>query len=162
MSELLLSPINHAERILSSSYSSLEKKLKEAKRLLSESRGANRRLSWEIERTNGLAMEKEKQVILLKSRIEKLARVSDESLQELLLDHLHTHNGRFNAAAFMGATGIPPSRAEEGLELLIGKGKISGGEAGALGHRASGRLFEDKSNEIWSSLTSVFNKKRPG
>ncbi|MDO8554769.1 MAG: hypothetical protein Q7S22_08220 [Candidatus Micrarchaeota archaeon] len=60
----------------------------------------------------------------LRLRVEELGKLSDESLIQEVYQWIKIHGGSIDTTEFCKAYGIPPKRAEEGLEILIKTGFI--------------------------------------
>lgn len=71
-----------------------------------------------------ILMECERRRDELAKRVEKLTKISDESLRELLYDWIKMHGGNINVKDFAKSNSISVSRVEEGLNGLIEEGFI--------------------------------------
>lgn len=60
----------------------------------------------------------------LSKRVERLEKMSDEALKEVLYDWIKLHDGRINIREFSKLHKIPIPRVEEGLNMLITEGYI--------------------------------------
>ena len=125
LSGILLPAIEQAAKASSLDFELLHKKYSDLRRESAEISSKNSKLASSSEESAAATLELERQVLALGQRIKTLESVSDVSLRELVLDWISAHRGSFNAAAFSSATGIAPSRAEEGLEQLLQSGAIS-------------------------------------
>ena len=124
MAKLLLPPLASAEGVANSPYESLAKKYRDAQSDLSSLLSKNRALLRSSEEGVLSSLEAERQLSALSARIRKLESVSDDTLLELVQDYLSSHRGKFDAALFSRAHGIPPARGEEGVERLIASGAV--------------------------------------
>lgn len=139
LASALLPALESSSQAVSLDYSLLSKRYSDLRRENSELLAANARLSAASEEAASASLELERQLSALELRIKKLESVSDESLRELVLDWLSVHHGNFNAAAFAAASGVPPARAEEGLEMLLRAGAIKRLRASFIQQKQEGR-----------------------
>ncbi|MCX8194564.1 MAG: hypothetical protein N3G22_00435 [Candidatus Micrarchaeota archaeon] len=124
VSELILPSLEVANSIFSSSYDSLLKRHKDLEELFYEEQKKNKQLAKMSEELAASNLDLEKQVGELKEWRRRLETLPDEALCELVLDWVNTHRGTFSLPSFSKATGVPPARAEEGLEMLLKKGVL--------------------------------------
>ncbi len=105
-------------------YASIFSKLRRAQTSQDEIAERNRKLLRVCEEEAALSIERERQINALSKRVAKLEAVSDKALEELILEWLDSHQGSFSPTTFSHQHQIPPSRAEEGLEMLLKSGAV--------------------------------------
>jgi len=76
------------------------------------------------EKINKTMLEIEKRNQELGERVKMLETVSDETLEEMLIDWLKTNRGTLNVYEFSKINKVAPARIEEGLNILMKKGAI--------------------------------------
>jgi len=139
---IMLPSLEHAEKAITLPYELLSKKHMESETQLFE---ANAKLRCLVLASEGCAqrcVELEKQNSSIRARASKLESVSDAALCESILDWLSIHRGTFSIAHFSNEHAIPPSRCEEGLELLLKSGAIrKAGGRYALGAEPANEHF---------------------
>lgn len=124
LSSALLPALDSAAAVSTQPYELLSKKSADLRKEASELSAANRRLSSSSEDAASSILQLERTIAALEQRIKKLEHVSDAALREMVLEHVSSHRGSFNAAAFASSAGVSPARAEEGLEMLLQEGAI--------------------------------------
>lgn len=102
---------------LKGAYDNLAEEYRKLKAKLSETQKIN-------EKINKTMLEIEKRNQELSERIKNLESVSDETLEEMIIDWLRTNRGSINVYTFSKINNIPPARVEEGLDILMKKGVI--------------------------------------
>ena len=155
-SAAILPSLEVSESAAGTPYELLSKKLSDSEADAEDLKSKNRHISRTSEELASYCLELEGQVSALKAKLAHYGSVSDESLREILSEWLSVHRGRFNAHSFSKETGIPPSRAEDGLEMLLKSGAISrigGGYSVPAG--AQGRLFSIKSEGLLGWLSGL-------
>ena len=127
--QALLPSLEFASSTAGDGFSALHRKFTVLGQEASSLRQRNSALTRSCEEEASSALERERRIAALEARVASLTSVSDPALSDLLLDWLSSHRGSFSAAAFSQQHKIPPSRAEQGLELLLKAGTIR--QAGA-------------------------------
>jgi len=130
LAAFFLPALERASKTADKNYEQLSKKNSDIQASFAELKAKNARISKSSEQATLSLLELERQNAALSARVSRLESISDISLCELISDWLSSHGGEFDAAQFSKSAGIPPSRAEEGLERLLKSGqakKISGG-----------------------------------
>ncbi|MCX6771378.1 MAG: hypothetical protein NTX79_04960 [Candidatus Micrarchaeota archaeon] len=157
IAKLLLPPLASAEKVASEPYESLAKKCRDAHTDMSSLLSKNRALLRSSEESVLASLELERQVSALASRIKKLETVSDDALLELVQDWLSAHRGRFDAALFSRAHGIPPARGEEGLQRLLAAGSVKkvGGMLHAQEMHSHGEFEPQKQGALHSLASAI-------
>ena len=102
---------------LKSRYDNLAEEHRKLKMQFDETEKINRKI-------NKTMLEIEKRNQEFEERIKKLESVSNETLEEMLIDWLKTNSGRINVYEFSKVNNISPARVEEGLDILMKKGVI--------------------------------------
>ena len=144
-SELFLPPLATAEALLTLDIEVLLKRNSDMSNDLAVLSKKNRRLSLSSEETCLLLMEKERQILSLQSRVDRLQAVPDAALADLLIDWLRNHHGEFDSSAFSRTNHVSSGRAEEGLASLVRAGVVS--QIGGSLHVATAaqkRIFVEK------------------
>ena len=124
LATFLLPVIESSSKIAQADYERLSKKCADLQEQVSELSRANQRLTRESEGAANLSLELERQNSALRERASALEAIPDEALRELVLDWVSSHRGSFNSALFSKEHNILPSRAEEGLEMLLKSGAL--------------------------------------
>lgn len=160
LSALLLPQLDSACQVATTPYESLSKKLADAQSDLVSLLSKNKSLLRSSEEGVLSSLELRRQSEALSARIRKLEAISDDALLELACDWIASHRGPFNAALFAKAHGVPPARAEEGLERLLSSGEVQrvGGSLHVHSAHSHG-TFEQKPRGILASLKGAL---RPG
>ena len=157
MAKLLLPPLASAESVASAPYDSLAKKCHDAHEDLASLLSKNRALLRSSEESVLSSLESERQLSALAARVKKLEAVSDDTLLELVQDWLSTHRGKFNAALFSRAHGIPPARAEEGLSRLLASGEVKkvGGTLHSQAAHSHGEFVQQRRGALHSFISAI-------
>jgi hypothetical protein len=157
---VLLPPIETAARIAGTNYQGISKKYSEARSEAADLATKNSALQKSSEENALATIELQRQLSALSSRIKELESVTDPTLCEMVFDWISSHRGSFDAAQFSKANGVPPSRAEEGLDLLLCSGAIEPIGGGYAGRKPPSRgLFQSKSSQGLLSASSGALKK---
>ncbi|MCX8174676.1 MAG: hypothetical protein N3E51_00520 [Candidatus Micrarchaeota archaeon] len=135
--KLALPALETAEKTAQAPYELLAKRAKDLEEEASALSLRNRRLISASEEAESQIAALENRIAILEERLARLSSISDESLRELLLEWICSHKGSFNIAAFSKTYNLPPSRCEEGLEMLLMEGSI---------RKIEGKLFPSKSS----------------
>ena len=156
LARLALPSLDAASSVADAPYELLSKKYGEAHADLVSLLAKNRALLHSSEEGMLASLELERQAAALSLRIMALETISDETLLELIQDHLSSHHGKFNAALFASAHKLPPARAEEGLARLIVSGEVRkvGGAFQAAAPHIHGE-FEQKKPTSLGALASA-------
>ncbi|MEM2137968.1 MAG: hypothetical protein QW568_02675 [Candidatus Anstonellaceae archaeon] len=170
-SEFLAPLLESAEAVATTPYQLLAKKYEDLQSDFAELSAKSHRMLADSESHARRNLELEKRLSILQERVKKLESVSDSALRELLSEWLSSHKGRISIASFCGQTGIPPSRCEEGLEMLLKEGAITEIPSGyAVVKNSAGRTFQQNQaasllsfrgarRSLASSASKLFGRK---
>jgi hypothetical protein len=162
LSALLLPSLDTACQVATTPYESLAKKLGDAQNDLVSLLAKNKSLLRSSEEGVLSSLELRRQSEALSARIAKLEAISDDALLELICDWLSSHHGKFDAALFAKAHGVPPARAEDGLERLLSSGEVRkvGGSLRAHPPHSHG-TFEQKPRGVLALLKGALKPRSP-
>jgi len=124
LSKIVLPSLEAAGRIASEPYAVLRKEHRDMAALLDEEREKSRRLLKSSEDSAARCLGLEQRLAAAQEKLRKLEAIPDGALCELVLDWVATHQGTFDCAQFSRASGLPPARCEQGLEILLKKGAL--------------------------------------
>jgi hypothetical protein len=143
LSKLVLPPLEASAQVADAPYGLLSKKCADAQSDLKELSVKNKHALRMAEEGVASLAEMEKRATAFQERVRFLEAVPETALREAVLDWVVSHRGSFNAAAFSKSAGIPVSRCEEGLDLLLKDGTISKINGNSLAaHSHTGRIFQ--------------------
>lgn len=161
LAAFLLPSLEAASKATDSHYETLAKKhsdLAAESRSLSEKSARNAKAAESHAR---VVLELERRVSALQERIRRLEAVSDAALREMCLEWLQSHRGAFNTAAFSKASGVPPARAEEGMEMLLKDGVIRRVANGfSVAKQEAPQQFERQKTGIFSGFGKMLSSAK--